>query len=55
MLVSEEDIDLTITDADELETIDASGAVAGVDIDVSGADDTGINIIQVTLRLLPIL
>jgi len=46
VVVSEEDIDISFTDTDSLETIDLTGAVAGVDIDLNGStDDTGVEIL----------
>ncbi|MDA7482464.1 hypothetical protein N9A39_03115 [Planktomarina temperata] len=46
IIVSEEDFDLSLTDSDSLETIDATAAVRGLDIDLNGStDDTGVEIL----------
>jgi hypothetical protein len=46
VIVSEEDVDISFTDTNALVTIDATGAVAGLDIDLDGsADDTGVEIL----------
>jgi len=44
-IVSEEDIAVVFTESDALKTVDATGAVRGLDIDISGSDDTGVTVL----------
>lgn len=46
VIISEEDIDISLTESAALETIDATAATRGLDIDLDGStDDTGVEIL----------